>query len=309
MSKNVKLWCCGITSNSEENIKDLIESTKDYVDGFCWTVHTDSKDKTLQLLEDNKKEGKIIQVPYIKHHGISAMFWMCCGIIKNGDWVVINDSKEKLNNFWLSKIRNDIEEYNKEGIGAVYCSGRPFLFKYYDFQIMEATPHWYLKHPVGKVVAIPEEEKDNYIINKRKLDPTEHFCLHDIKYMWEFGVSNQCEAFYSKYGGHVYNFHETQRRKFRILCQQELNLEYTLKSLEEYLKSTRDYPQWFIDYFELEFSFSEFFRLKILGEDFMKDIVPKREKWSFKNYLKTGDGFSDPEYLGTRLKYENAIRK
>jgi len=304
MSKNIKLWCCGITSNQEDNIKDLVNSTKDYVDGFCWTVHTDSKDKTLEILEENKKDGKIIQVPYIKHHGISAMFWMYCGVIKNGDWIIINDSKEKLSNFWLSKIRYDIEQYNREGIGAVYCSGRPFLFKFYDFQTMEATPHWYLKYPVGKVLTIPEEEKEYFITNKRKLDPTEHFCLHDAKYMWEFGVSNQCEAFYYNYGVDVYNFHETERRKFRIRCQEELGLEYTLKSLEEYLKSTRTYPQWFTDYFELEFAFSEFFRLKVLGEDFMNDIVPKRERWSFKKFLETGDGFADPNYLGTRLKYQ-----
>ena len=302
-----KLWCAGITSNQEENIRDLIESTKDYVDGFCWTVHTDSKDKTFDLLNENKKEGKIVQVPYIKHHGISAMFWMHCGVIRNGHWVIINDSKEKLQNFWLSKIREDIKDYEQQGVGAVYCSGRPFLFQFYDFMTMDATPHWFLNHPVGQIITISEENKDKYIINKRKLDPTEHFCLHDIRYLWEFGVSNQIPAFYSKYGSQVVNFHETERVRFRLRCEKEMGLEFTLKSLEDYLKSTRNYPEWFIDYVESEFSLSEFFRLKVLGEDFMKDLVPRRELWSFKNYLQFGSGFSDPNYLGTRPKYDRMI--
>lgn len=304
----MKLWCCGITSNQEENIQDLVDSTKDYVDGFCWTVHADSKDKTLEILENNKGAGKITQIPYIKHHGISAMFWLHCGAIKNEDWVIINDSKEKLSNNWLSRIRKDIETYDKKGVGAVYCSSRPFLFRFYDFQTMEATPHWFLNHPIGDIITIPEQEKHEFIINKRLLDPTEHFCIHDIRYVWEFGVSNQIPAFYSKYGSQVVNYHETERLRFKLRCQKELNLEFTLKSLEEYLKSTRDYPSWFVDYFELEFAFSEFFQLKVLGMDFMTTMHP-REKWSFKNFLATGDGWSDKSYLGTRLKYDLQLNK
>lgn len=306
----MKLWCCGITSNEEENIKDLIESTKDYVDGFCWTVHTDSKDRTLQILEENKKEGVIIQVPYIKFHDISANFWLHCGAIKNKDWVIINDSKEKLTEYWLKLLRKDLEKYEKNDIGAVYCSGRPYLFKFYDFQSFNFTPHWALGYPVGKITTIPEEQKSQFIINKRLSDPTNHFCLHDIKYMWEFGVSNQVPAFYNKYGEKIVQQHELMRLGFRYKCQEELGIDLNLKSLEDYLKNNQNqYPQWLIDYFETEFSFSEFFRLKVLDEDFMKDIVPRRERWSFKNFIQYGDGFYDKEYLGTRLRYDKELNK
>ena len=158
-----KLFCCGITSNEEENILDLVNSTKDYVDGFCWTVHTDSKDRTFQTLEENKKLGKITQVPYIKFHDISANFWLYCGAIKNDDWIIVNDSKEKLTKFWLEKIREDIIGYERDGIGSVYCSGRPFLFRFVEGQQFMFTPHWALVSPIGKVIVIPEDEKSKYI--------------------------------------------------------------------------------------------------------------------------------------------------
>lgn len=308
-----KLFCCGITSNQEKNIKDLVESTRDYVDGFCWTVHTDSKDKTYDILNENKKEGAIIQVPYIRFHDISANFWLHCGIIKNGDWVMINDSKEKFSEFWLKKIKHDIEEYNKQDIGAVYCSSRPFLFKFFDFQSFNLTPHWTLTWPVGKVIIIPEMDKDKYIVNKRKLDPVEHFCIHDVKYMWEFGVSNQVPAFYGKYGNEIVQRHEQMRLGFRYKCEQELGLEFTLKSLEKYLKSIVNYPQWFVDYFETEFSFSEFYQLKVLNYNFMgerpNDLIGMhpRYKWSFRNHLKFNNGWIDPDYEGTILKYDKGI--
>ena len=126
--------------------------------------------------------------------------------------------------------------------------------------------------------------------------------------MWEFPVSNQCQAFYSKYGQNTTSHHESLRLTFRYKCEKELGLELTLESLENYLKSTRNYPSWLIDYFEIEFSFSEFFRLKVLGEKFMEEIVPLREKWSFRNFMLTGDGFSDKSYLGTRLRYDKQLQ-
>ena len=54
---------------------------------------------------------------------------------------------------------------------------------------------------------------------------------------------------------------------------------------------------------QFEFCLSEFYQRVVLGMDFMKDIVPKRYKWSFYDFLKTGDGFSDRSFEGTILKY------
>ena len=50
---------------------------------------------------------------------------------------------------------------------------------------------------------------------------------------------------------------------------------------------------------------SEFFQVKILGMDFIKEIVPKRYKFSFRDYLKYGNGFSNSNYLGTILRYDS----
>jgi hypothetical protein len=55
---NSKLYICGITHNKKQQIKDIIDTCSPYVDGFVWTDHF-STDGTYELLEANKKEGKI----------------------------------------------------------------------------------------------------------------------------------------------------------------------------------------------------------------------------------------------------------
>ena len=42
----MSLFLCGITCASEiDKIKELVHSTKDYVDGFCWTVDSKNGDE------------------------------------------------------------------------------------------------------------------------------------------------------------------------------------------------------------------------------------------------------------------------
>ena len=65
--------------------------------------------------------------------------------------------------------------------------------------------------------------------------------------------------------------------------------------------------KFFTDVVEMEFRLTELFQLKVLGMDFMNEIVPNRYKFSFKNYLETGNGFSDPNYKGTTLLYDDKL--
>ena len=58
----------------------------------------------------------------------------------------------------------------------------------------------------------------------------------------------------------------------------------------------------FIEMVELEIRLSELFQIEVLGQDFMKDVVPARDRFSFKDYLAGNSGFPE-NYLGTRLLY------
>lgn len=318
---NNRIFICGITCGSEiDKIKDLVEKTKDYVDGYCWTVDDKPlrehfykpKEQTLELLnflESNKKSGFITQLPWKNAHDWSANEWLHCGVFKNGDWILMCDSSELPTNEWLKNIRDYISSFERDGHIASYWSGRPYLFKWSEYLYFQGTPHWGLYGLQGSVLYPKEETKAYHIINKRDLNPAKHYQEHDTKY-YLYGRSNIIGAFYGKYGEKVVNMHEGIRRKFRDYLKKHFG-EASLKTLD--LLFAQKIDSWenrdfVIGVIEIEFCLSEYYRRTILKEDFMKDIVPKREKWSFENYLKTGNGFSDPEYLGTRLRYDKGIK-
>ena len=323
-----KLYLCGITCGSEiEKIKTLINSTKDCVDGFCWTVDSKplfdwfsdkNKDEKLatqtwdltQFLIQNKKSGEIVQHPWQNAHDWQANEWLHCGVLKEGDWVWMFDSSESPTDFWIENIKQHIKILEEKGARALYYSGRPYLFKWDEYLFLHGTPHWGLFGLTGGVLTQQEETKSRYIVNKRDLNPAKHYQEHDTKY-YLYGRSNIIDAFYGKYGQNVVNYHEQKRREFREYLRDFTGLEPNLHSLYVFFKN-KDVNPWTdyeIEMMELEFCLSEYYRRTVLGEDFMKDIVPLREKWSFKNYLEFGSGFSDTNYLGTRLKYDLQLNK
>jgi hypothetical protein len=206
-------------------------------------------------------------------------------------------------------VRENINQMKEQNIGAIYCSERPYLIEFQETLYFQYTPHWHLGGFWGKkLTSLPEEEKSKFIINKRDLNPAKHYQEHDTKYYF-YGRSNQIQAFYGKYGAEIVNYHEDLRLKLKSYLQEKTTLGASdLKSFHDFLvfrhNDDKSFIQYEIEMIELEFCLSEYYRRVILGEDFMKDIVPKRERWSFKDFLKHGDGFHNPDYLGTRLKYE-----
>lgn len=303
MAYQGKLWCCGITSTEKEKINDLIKSTKDYVDGFVWCVDSNSNsDETFNLLDKNKKEGKIVRHFWINAHDWQANEYLHCGIIKDEDWILICDSSEIPTKFFLENLRNNIETWEQLGIGAIYCSGRPYLVKFFSHQYFFLTPHWSYQGIVGKIGTISEDTKHQYIENKRDLDKTKHYCIHNTKYLYCYSRSNQTELTYGKYGQEIVQFHEQKRFEFRNYARKILKLDFTLESLEQYMRMG-NFTEEFINYCELEFAMSEFFQIKILGMKFIEEIVPQRYKWSFRNYLNFNDGFINKNYRGTILVY------
>lgn len=284
----MKLFCCGITSNELEKITDLVEKTKDYVDGLIWCVDSNpNSDSTFNYLEKNKKDGEIIRHRWVNDHGGQMNEFLQSPKLKNGYWVLCLDSSEVLTEGFLKDLNGYIDKWNKEYINAVFCSGRPYLFKFFDYLYLFGTPHWGLQGLRGEYVVIPEEEKSKYIINKRNLNPTKHYCWHNTKY-YLYGRSNQMQLIYGKYGPEIIEKQEQQRIKFRLHLE-ELGVPLTLDGLENYFKQG-EYTNEFINIVEDEFCLSEFFQTKILNMDFMEtggNGVHPRYRWSFKTYLKT----------------------
>lgn len=316
-----KLYLCGITCGPEiDKIKDLVNKTKDYVDGFIWTVDdrpltfdiliSEEEKKCIELIEflrDNKKDGEIIEYSWKNAHDWSANEWLHCGVLKPGDWVLMVDSSEIPTEEWIKNIRQQIKELDAVNSEGIYASGRPYLFKYNEYLFFHGTPHWGLYGlDSNKIGVVNDEEKKKMITNLRDLKPEKHYQEHDTKY-YLYGRSNIIDAFYGKYGQEKVKMHEYFRRQFRENLREKTGIEPSLKALDTFFAEReilREYTVYEISIIETEFCLSEYYRRTILKEDFMKDIVPRRERWSFKNFIEKGDGFADPNYLGTRLRYD-----
>lgn len=308
-----KIWLVGMTQNRIDDFKEIVEYSDKYFDGMIFVDHF-SDDGTFEILESHKGEGKIIQRPYVKQHSHSQNEILFCRHANNGDWMFLNDSPERIKPQWLDRMRQDIVEFEKEGIGAVVFSNRVYLWRYFDFQQFHGSPHWGLSPINGKAFSFEEENKDQFILNKRDEKPEDSYCLHPIRYWFVHSPSNEIDAMYSKYGSAVVESHRKAQIEFRMYCENELGMNLdSLDDLISYMEKVKSGEVTPLDYFvnavESEFRLSELFQLKVLNMDFMLTMNPKRFQFSFKNWLDHGDGFHDPDYKGTTLLYDERLKE
>jgi hypothetical protein len=133
------------------------------------------------------------------------------------------------------------------------------------------------------------------------------------KYWYVYPDSNICSLIYGSFGQQVVEYQESIRKRFRSYCSIKLNLSLDhledLVSLYDKVNKKEVIPQSaLIDITELEFVLSELFQLEVLKKS-PEEILSNRFKWSFKNYLKHGDGLCDKKYIGTYIKYEQWYKK
>jgi len=304
MPKDIKIWLVGMTQNKINNLKRIVDYGNKYFDGLIYVDHF-STDGAYELLEENKKEGKIIQRPYYKQHSHSQNEILFCRHAKNGDWMFLNDSNEFIEQKWLNTIRNDILEYDKQGIGAVCFSGRVYLWKYFDNQQFYGSPHWSIQGIVGKTISFGEENKNQYIHNNRENNRLEHYVMHPIFYWYCHNPSNETMAVYSKYGQEVYKEAESIRQNFRLHCYANLGLSLdSLDDLISYMTKIKNKEvipdKGFLEVMNFEFRLTELFQIKVLNMD-LDTLVKNRYKFSIMDYLNGGTGFPEG-YKGTILK-------
>lgn len=305
-----KIFLVGMTQNRIGDFREIVQYSDKYFDGLIFVDHF-STDGTYELLEKHKKDGKIIRRPYYKQHSHSQNEILFCRHANNGDWMLLNDSSERVLPKWLFSMREDIDQYEASGIQGVCFSGRIYLWQYFDCQEFVGSPHWGINGIRGKVVTFGEENKGQYVLNKRNENKVEHYAMHPIFYWFCHNPSNEALAMYGKYGQDVVNKHELIRQRFRLYCENNLKLSLdNLDGLINYMKKIESGEvipdSFFIGTVENEFRLSELFQLKVLGFDFMTKMHP-RYKWSFKNHLTYGDGWYDKSYEGTILKYDKGI--
>ena len=279
--KNSKLWLCGITQNRKDDIDDMTKDIAQYFDGLIF-VDGYSDDGTYELLDERKGEGKIIQRKWTNDHDLQMNEFLRQGPMQNGDWFLMLDSPDKAKPEWCEQLREEVKGYNEEGIGAVSFLSKIQLARYVDSLFYFNTPHWGLHGILGNIKHYySEDEKYQFIQSKRLLenDPTISALLHPVKYYYVYGRSNHTSLMYGPFGEGAVGYHENIRLRFRLYCSNVLGLDYSMESLEEYLRK-KDFTEEFIEVAELEYSIKDVFRLKVLDQTF-EEINDNRSKNGF----------------------------
>lgn len=282
-----KLWLTFITQNRLSDIKEMTENIYPTFDGIVAVDHN-SDDGTYELLEGRKGLGKIIRRPFVKHHAHSMNETLFSGAMKNGDYFMILDSSDRISPFWLKTLRGNIEHYNENNIGAVFLD-RVFLARYIDSMEYFGAVHWGLKPYWGQAInysLMNGYKKESWIINKRG---DNSILWNPSKYWWEYGHgSSHTELLYRQFSDEIWRFHEGVRMQFRINCQLQLGLEFTLDSLIKYMKENiGDYPDWFENVLENEVSVKDIFRFKVINQS-LSDICANRFNFSYFEWKRTG---------------------
>jgi hypothetical protein len=306
-----------MTQERKEHISLMIKNIYPTFDGIISLVNLPSNDGTIELLEANKGNGKVITQNWTPNHAFLMNHLLFYGGIKNGQYCVYLDSPESMTDQFISELPSILNDFEKNEIGALYWDQRPYIFKYNPYMEFYGAVHWGLTNISGRIITM--DDKDKYIINKRKDTPKYFGSINGSKYYLCYYLGNDIQLVYGKYGQEIVNHHETLRRKFQIYCKYKLNLDISsLDDMVKYMTKIKNKEvipeEYFVDMVELEFRLSELFQIEVLGQDFMKDVVnyqpdgtQLRYTFSFKDYLNGGSGFPK-NYLGTILKYNRQFK-
>ena len=187
--------------NEYENIFELVNPIKSYIRGVCALIHNaDHFDKGVEYLLKINNElnaGNIIFGPYTGDHSLSRNRILKETGIKDGDFLLIIDTLERVSNKFAPEIDQLCNYMNNNNIDIIRYLIKPYLIKYREDLIYMGTPHEAL---ITLTDAILESEnrlrvielsnnpsfrdESDVRINLRPIKrDSKHFVNHYIKYL------------------------------------------------------------------------------------------------------------------------------
>jgi hypothetical protein len=195
------IYLCGITNKNEyQNIKELTDPIWEYVDGLIFGYDSrdfNEDDACYKLLQERKGAGSVILRPWTNDHDLQMNTFLREGPMKNGDWFILRDSMERINQKWARNIKEWIYAHDFNGIKSIFNYGKGFAFKWNDSMVFNGSPHWGLVGAQQQAIDIKNtHDESKKEITWRIKDgeeggrPFDNKINHEAKYAWIYGRSN-----------------------------------------------------------------------------------------------------------------------
>lgn len=284
------IYLCGITNESEyQNIKKLTEcwgvfdglifgydapEGYDMVESDIGSLSAADGDLCWRLLDERKKEGKIIHREWTNDHDLQMNTFLREGPMKDGDWFVLRDSMERFNLEWVKKLPDLVLEWETQGILSVYNYGKGFAFKWNDTMIFQGSPHWGLQGARGKAIDLKEqydEDKKEHTWRIRDGEeggrPFDNKINHEAKYVWNYGRSNHLLLGYEN---RIEEFRRAEIIRQHIREVAKVNgFDLTIEGLKEFMTWLKEKDhEAFSSWINSHRVWKNFYRYRIAGEDF-----------------------------------------
>lgn len=269
---------CG--PGSLADLTELWEPISENFDGLCAVYFGSSSDLEANYLELNKKNGRIIYLPYVSRHDLARTVCVHNGVIKEGDWVMQFDTLERVPKSFANQIKTLINQCLTQKVNSLYYYGKIFLYAYHESIVFQGTPHegFMRLDRAGSAfdlsTNIPNEVNVRLNVRPVKRPDPFHFVDHYLKYYVEqpWG-SNHCLLGLEKNGDpqKLFALRESRRLTFREYCSIILGLPLKVFAIKEYMLSsnvTQDFKQFCRD----EKILNDAWRYHVLGKrDFRDD--------------------------------------
>lgn len=140
-----RIWLTTMTSSgNEENLREMIEPLRPYINGVVATFHS-PLDNGWNYLQEVSGEGKIIIRNWVARHHVSMNETLFAGVIQEGDFVIWCDAMERPNPEFIHALRGPVGEMmTRNGLKVLSYYGKVFVFVYDEHMEYRGSPHWYL---------------------------------------------------------------------------------------------------------------------------------------------------------------------
>jgi len=270
LNTTMKIYLCAITQNEKENMDELTREIHKDLDGLI-IVDGGSTDGTVELMKKREGNGAVVHRKWTNDHDFQMNEFLRQGPMKNGDWFILRDSTERLNPDFTKKCHDLCARFDRAGIQTVYDRSKILMARYYDDQFFLGSPHWGLQGQRQKIIRLSDvegfEDSNSYGWTVRiKNRSPEYNYRHQLKYYYVYGRSNHM-LLGNEENKEEYFRLETQRQRFRKICEEKYKLNHTIKDLESFLSTNKWHKDnEFIEIINDERILSKFYRNAILNE-------------------------------------------